>query len=570
MEFAMSLLLMLGGVGVFMYGMKQMGQGLEQGAGSGMRTLFQKINKNRVMNYGIGLGTTAIIQSSSATSVMTVGLVNADIMTVKQGSGIILGAKVGTTVTAFIFAIGLMNKGSFSVSALFAAIAFAGVILGLTTKKDSLQKLSLFLVGFGMLFVGLEVMVFSINDNPALGEGFAKLFSNDMNPIFLVLCGIVITCLIHSSSAASGIFVAFLYAGAITSIDQAFFLMMGANIGTCIDAVLAAVGSNPNGKRVALFHVLTSMMGAVLFTIILMIFRAPIVNLFESTLPDKTWMLAVFNLAYNFIYTSILLIFLNPLVTLVTKMVKDKKQAEKKLYYIDERLLATPVIAIEQALKEVANMAEIAQKTLDLAFNGLMNEDVSQSKEIAKGEYQVDEITRELASFFIKLSSKPISATNEKLLGGLHHAINDIERVGDYAVILAKETNYMRNLEAHFLDETKEEMREIYSKVSALYTMGLDSFRTRKTDNLKSIAARQYEINAMVTSVKDTHVKRLSSNMYPVEVSKSLYMVLHALQRVAAHIANVTFSIYSDTGSKTETFAKMEKSEKKQSGDKPV
>ena len=563
MELTMSLLIMLGGVAVFMYGMKQMSLSMEQGAGAGVHKLFKKINKNRVVDYGIGIGATAIVQSSSATSIMTVGLANAGIIDVKNGSGMILGAKVGTTLTAFMFALSGVNKGSFSMSAVFAAFAFVGVMIMYTSSNDKLNNFALFITGFGMLFAGLELMETSIGGaDSVLSVELQKVFQYDImyNPICLVVLGVVFTGIIQSSTAATGLFLMFLTSGVIGSIDQSFFLIMGANIGTCTDGLMASIGSNANGKRIAFFHLLSSTIGAVVFSIVLVIFRDPIVNLFESVFPgNPQWSLATFNLIYNVIYTLILLVFLTPLVNMLKKMIKEGQHRKANVKYIDDLLLATPLIAIENTLKEVFDMAVMSQENFELAFNGLIKEDTSESKKIAATEYAIDDITRALAGYLIKVSSTTASVGHEKLVGRLHHVINDIERIGDYAVVLAKETNYMKQWDAHFMNQTKEELQQIYSKILEMFSLALDSFKMRKTDNLENIAEKQSEVNKLISDTRDVHITRLNSNMYPIEVSKSLYSVLFALERVSDHIVNIAFSIRSDTGSKVEVFEKLRK-----------
>lgn len=561
MKLIMDLLIALGGVAVFMYGMKVMSQGMEQGAGPGVRSLFKKIDKNRAVDYGIGIGVTAIVQSSSATSIMVVGLANAGVVNVRQGSGIILGAKVGTTLTAFLFALGHLSNGGFNISALFMAMAFVGVIIIFTTDNDSYKKLALFLIGFGMLFVGLEVMESAIGGKDSmLSAELTKLFRYEImgNPFLLVLLGVLFTCIIQSSTAATGIFLTFLATGVISTLDQSFFLIMGANIGTCMDGIMASFGTNANGKRIALFHVLSSTIGAVAFSIILAIFRTPIINMFESFFKYSSWSLATYNLAYNFIYTLILLAFLNPLVDFVTRTIEDKQSEEDPSYSIDERLLKTPTIAIDHALNDVSRMSVLAMENLDRAFDGLIKEDTSQSKKIASGEYEIDALTRTLASFFIKISSTSISSQNDKLIGGLHHVIDDIERIGDHAVLLAKETYYMIQNEARFLDESKTELQEIYLKITEMFALSHKTFETRRTENLKSISAIHQEIIDSITRTRDSHIKRLSAGMYSVEVSKSVYAVLSSFHRVADHIVNIAFSIGSDTGSKTEAFANLQ------------
>lgn len=317
MEILMDVLLMLGGVAVFMYGMKLMSSGLEQSAGSKIRNLFKKLDRNRVVNYGIGIGSTAVVQSSSATSIMTVGLAHADIVTVKQGAGYILGAKVGTTLTAFLFALSGIGSGGLSISAVFGSLAFIGVLIIFTTSNETLNRIAPFLIGFGMLFIGLEVMEFAIGGaDSTLSMQLSQVFKYEVmhSPLLLVLLGILFTAIIQSSSAATGVFIAFLATGVIQDIDQSFFLLMGANIGTCSDGIMASLTTNAKGKRIALFHVITSTIGAVAFTIILMLFREPIVGFFESLFPGRPqFSLASYNLVYNSIYTLILLFFLDPL-----------------------------------------------------------------------------------------------------------------------------------------------------------------------------------------------------------------------------------------------------------------
>ena len=567
MEILMDILLMLGGVAVFMFGMKQMSSGLERSAGSGIRNLFKKINKNRVVNYIIGIGATVIVQSSSASSIMTVGLAHANIVTVKQGAGFILGAKVGTTLTAFIFALSGISKGGFDISSVFAAVAFVGVMIIFTTNNETLNKIAPFLIGFGMLFIGMEVMEMAIGGTDSvLSIELAKVFKYEImqNPILLVLLGILFTAIIQSSTAATGVFIAFLATGVIQNIDQSFFLVMGANIGTCSDGIMASLTTNANGKRIALFHVITSVIGATAFTVILIIFRVPITNMFEGLFPENPqFSLATFNLIYNAIYTLVLLIFIDPLVNLVTRLVKDKQQKLEELSYIDERFLQTPAVAIEQALKELYDMAILAKENLDRSFASLINEDMSESKKIADVEYRIDFLTNRITEFLIKISSVTKVADDEKLIGGLHHVTNDIERLGDYAVLLVQETSYMKENEVKFVDQTKDELKQIYGHISKMSDLGFDAFTNRKTENFRKISNLHIEIKKLISSSRNEHVIRLNSGMYPVEVSKSVYSVLFSLQRISDHIVNIAFSIRSTTGSKTEALETIEREKKK-------
>ncbi len=563
MDILMDLLLMLGGAAVFMFGMKQMGLGLEKSSGTGIRNFFRKIDVNNFINYGVGIIATILAQSSSATSIMTIGLAHANIVTVKQGSGFILGAKVGTTLTAFMFAMSGLSKGGFNISYVFSSLAFIGVLIVYSTDNEKLNNLAPLLIGFGMLFIGLEVMEVAIGgaDSP-LCIGLSKVFKYEImhNPVLLLILGVLFAGIIQSSTAATGVFITFLATGIIQNVDQSFYLVMGANVGTVSDGIMASLTTNANGKRVALFHALTSVIGAVAFSIILTIFREPIVNLFNYMFSgNHQFSLATFNLFYNLIYTLILLLLIDPLVDLVTKMIKDKDEKMKELLYIDESFLQTPAVAIEQALKELHYMLLLARKNIARSFASLVNEDMSESKEIADVEYRIDFLTGEITSFLIKISSITKSGDDEKLIGGLHHVANDIERLGDYAVLIIKETNYMKQKEVKFLEQTKSELNDIYELISKMFDLGFETFTLREIDNLEKIGYLHKEIENLIASTREEHVHRLSSGMYPVEVSKSIYSVLFSLQRISDHIVNIAFSILSTTGSKTEAMEAIEK-----------
>lgn len=567
MDILMDILLMLGGVAVFMFGMKEMSAGLEKSAGSGIRNLFKKFNKNSILNYGIGIGATVLANSSSATSIMTVGLAHANIVTVKQGSGFILGAKVGTTLTAFIFAMSGVNKGGFSISSVFASFAFIGVFILFSTSNEKLNKIAPFLIGFGMLFIGLEVMESAIGGaDSALSIQLSKVFQYDImqNPILLIILGILFTAIIQSSTAATGVFIAFLATGVIRNVDQSFFLLMGANIGTCSDGIMASLTTNANGKRIALFHLFSSIIGAVLFTIILMVFRAPIVGVFERLFPENPqFSLATYNLIYNTIYTLILLVLIDPLVRFVTSLVKEKQEKYEEVSYIDERFLKTPAVALEQALRELTDMAHLAKENIDRSFNALLHEDLSESKKISEVEYRIDYLTNALIGFFIKISSQTKFEGDDKIVGALHHVTNDIERLGDHAVLLIKEANYMLKNDVKFSDETKEELSKIYAMITELFELGFNAFSKRKTEQFNTISDLHNEITTLVSCTRDEHASRLNAGLLPVEVSKSIYSALFSMQRISDHIVNIAFSVKSTTGSKTEALRAIELETKK-------
>ena len=299
----------------------------------------------------------------------------------------------------------------------------------------------------------------------------------------------------------------------------------------------------------------------------MIVFRVLITNIFESLFPGKPqFSLATFNLIYNTLYTLLLLAFIDPLVNLVTSLIKDKEQKLEEVSYIDERFLKTPAVAVEQALKELYDMGALARDNINRAFHALINEDLSESKKIADVEYRIDYLTDTLTNFFIKISTATKFAGDDKLIAGLHHVTNDIERLGDYAVLMTKEANYMKENNIKYLDQTKEELNQIYAKLSEMFDLGFDAFTNRRTENFRRISNLHREIKKLISSSRNEHVARLSAGVYPVEVSKSVYSVLFSLQRISDHMVNVAFSIKSTTGSKTEALQAIANEKRKKEG----
>ena len=555
MEIFMSILLLLGGVGVFLAGMREMSKGLEQSAGGGIRKLFNKISGNRFMGYGIGIGATALVQSSSATSIMTIGLANARIIDTRQGSTIILGAKVGTTLTAFIFALSGLSKGGFSTGIMFASIAFVGAILLMVAKKDRVKSIAIFLLGFGMLFTGLEVMSFAINGaESGLKDAIEAMFAHEIfkNPVLLVLIGLIFTCIIQSSTAATAIFITFLTTGVLSSVDQSFFLVLGANIGTCSDGLMASIGGSADGKRLALFHLFTSTFGAVVFGIITAIFRVPIAGFFNSVIGTDGWSLAlslaIFNLFYNTVYTMILLPLLGPIVTLMKRIIKDKPSKHAHvLEHLNPQILQRPIMAILQARREIVNMGKRAAENLDLAFNALVNCDSSGSEDVFEKEEVLNEMNREISNYLIKMSSVTDSMASEVIIGSYHHVINDIERIGDHARNFMVLTVNLVNSQDKFTEESCAELRDMYSKVQASMALCLDIFARSDRNRLPEISAIEEEIDKMHKAFSKDHFRRLHDQSGFAEI-QIYYDVISELERIGDHIVNIAFSLDNPTG----------------------
>ncbi|MCH5164263.1 MAG: Na/Pi cotransporter family protein [Clostridiales bacterium] len=550
MALFMSILQLLAGVGVFMAGMKFMSDGLQQSAGKGMRQMFNRLSDKKLAGYGIGAGVTSLIQSSAATSVMAMGLVNAGIMQLTQATAIVLGAKLGTTITGVIVALSAFGSGGFSLNVFFAAVSLVGVAMMLFSKKERVNRIGIILTGFGLIFVGL-IFMSSAMGTELIKNFFVNLFSTIKNPILLMLISLLFTALIQSSSAATGIYITLMGVGTMTTY-QAFFLVIGANIGTCITAVLAAIGASTNSKRVAFLHVVTSVFGAIVFCILLAICGNQIAKFMDGIIDIPGWRIAIFNVVFNLSYTLLLLPFVGQLAKLSTVLIKDNtKEKHSAIKFIDDRLLKTPTIAITQVQREVLHMASLAKENLAIAMEALINCDISKNDLLEGNEDDINVLNKEIASYLIKISSLNISSADEKLLGTLHHVINDIERIGDHAENFMELAGGLLQDNAEFSDEAIDELKNMYAKVDEMFGLGLNVVETRNKAGLKTIAQLEDEVDTLKKVYGDHHILRLHAQKCSVEGGTYFYDVITELERIADHITNIAFSVDSPTGTQT-------------------
>ena len=428
-----SLIWLLAGVGVFIVGMNFMSDALEKSAGSGMKRMLEKISNNRFSGVGIGAGVTAIIQSSSATSVMVIGLVNAGVMTLMQATPIIMGANIGTTITGVLVA---LKNDYFNM--LMYLFAFAGVMMGFF-KNEKIKIAGLLCSGLGLIFVGLNIMSSEqAFGNPLVEDLFTNVFQTIDFPLLLILVGVIFTALIQSSSAATGVVITMVGTG-VLPLELALFIVLGANIGTCVTALLASVGANANSKRVALIHFTFNVIGTVLFTALIWIFKEPAVNLLVSMFPGSDPMslqmrVSVFHVIFNVTTTCLLLPFTKYLVKYSCLVIKDKKADEETLTlkYVDDRLLTTPPIALMQVKKEMDYMLSLVEENAIHAFVAMDKASSEYDARIRNNEEIIDFTNGALTKFLIKLSANA-SQSDERVIGSYFHVLNDLERIGDHA-----------------------------------------------------------------------------------------------------------------------------------------
>lgn len=558
MEITMAVLVLLAGVGVFIAGMNMLGDGLEKSAGGGLKKLLGKISGNRFAGVGIGAGVTAIIQSSSATSVMVIGFVNAGIMTLFQATAIIMGANIGTTITGVIVAFSYLKI----VKMVVAALAFVGVMM-MFFKSVRVKQIGGILCGFGLIFVGLDVMSGAFDNYPEITEFFQGVFRKVTFPLLLVLLGAVFTAIIQSSSAATGIFITMVGAGAL-NLDSALFLVLGSNIGTCITAVLACLGAGQNAKRTALIHLSFNVIGSIIFTTLIWIFKEQAVWLLGEITGEPEMQLAWFHVIFNVTTTVVLLPFVKQLVWLATKLIPDKKNKEesRQLKYVDERLLSTPPVAIMQVKKEIEYMAALAKENLERSFAAMESDAGKCSAEIVEREATINFTNHALTKYLIKLSAL-VDAKDEKLIGTYFHVLNDLERIGDHAENFSEIATEMQKSGIAFSDEAKTELKEMQGKVLRMFEVAEEAFDDVDSTRLSELTVLENEVDGLKRELSASHYARLAEGNCRVELSPYFTSTIAGLERVGDHLVNVGYSVLNPTGSQSEAKKALEKANEK-------
>ena len=548
MQLIQSLIWLLAGVGVFIVGMNFMGDALEKSAGSGMKRLLERISNNRFSGVGIGAGVTAIIQSSSATSVMVIGLVNAGVMTLMQATPIIMGANIGTTITGVLVAL----KNDYFNMAMYL-LAFAGVMMGFF-KKEKIKLAGLLCSGLGLIFVGLEVMSSEqAFGNPLVESMFTNVFSVIDFPLLLILVGVVFTALIQSSSASTGVVITMVGAG-VLPLDQALFIVLGANIGTCVTALLASVGANANSKRVALIHFTFNVIGTVVFTALIWLFKEPAVNFLVSLFPSSDPMslqmrVSVFHVIFNVTTTCLLIPFVKQLVDYSCVVIKDKKEQKEELSlkFVDDRLLSAPSIALMQAKKEIDYMISLVEENVRLSLASVNGDPAENAFKITQNEEIIDFTNGALTRFLIKLSAS-VDERDEQRIGSYFHVLNDLERIGDHAENFHEIGQEMLAKKISFSDTAMSDIQQMYGVVIDMIAIAKEAFDEENQDRLPALSKLENETDEMKRSFSAKHFSRLSEGNCSLEVSPYYTSTITGLERVADHIVNVGYSICNPVG----------------------
>lgn len=552
LQLVQSLIWLLAGVGVFIVGMNFMSDALEKSAGKGMKNLLGKISNNRFSGVGIGAGVTAIIQSSSATSVMVIGLVNAGAMTLIQATPIIMGANIGTTITGVLVS---LKNDYFNM--LMYLLAFFGVMMGFV-KQEKVKLAGYLCSGLGLIFVGLNVMSSEeAFGNPLIERLFTNIFSSVNFPLLLILIGIIFTALIQSSSAATGVVITMVGSG-ILPLDLALFIVLGANIGTCVTALLASIGANANSKRVALIHFTFNIIGTVLFATLIWIFKNEAINLLTSLFPANDVMslqmrVSVFHVVFNVTTTCLLIPFVRQLVKFSQLVIKEKSTEEEKLSlkFVDERLITTPSVAIMQVKKEINYMIDLVEENMNNSFTVIKTGKLDFNKKVKENEKNINFINSALTKFLIKLSSN-LDGSNEKVIGSYFHVLNDLERIGDHAENFHEIGSEMKTKNLAFSVEAINEIEELRLRVMEMFEIAKDVFENTNKEKLPYLTSLENDVDNLKEKLSSSHFNRLVEKSCHVELSPYYSSTILGLERVADHLVNIGYSILNPTGSQSE------------------
>lgn len=545
-----ALLTLLAGIGIFLIACSMMSSNLESAGSERLRRLFAKASGSRLLGVGIGAVGTAAIQSSGATTVMVIGFVNAGIMTLAQAATVIYGANIGTTITGQIVALGVFADGGVSAAVVFSSLAGVGAFLFTFAKKEKFKTLGGALAGFGMLFVGLSMMSGSMEQFARLPA--VRLFLAGIRSAFLlVLVGAVFTAIVQSSSVVTSIAIVMVVAGLIT-LDQGIYLTMGSNVGSCVVAILAGLSSGRNAKRTALIHLLFNLSGVVLFLVLggLLGFASggtlSMGSVFAGLFPGAPQtQLAMFHTVFNLVTVLLVLPLTGLLLRIVMRLIPDapepapEKAPQPRLYYLDEKMLSTPPIAVAQLKNEIVNMADIAMQNFSISLGIICTQDFSRQKEFRANEDQLNFLNKTLVGFLVKISNLQLSGRDRAYLSGAFHTVSDLERIGDYAENIVEYAQSLAENHEAFSERAVGEIGRLGDEVEALFGHVMTAYINGRPEFMDMADKVEDRVDEMTREMARTHIQRLNEGVCTPTVGAQYLSLSSNVERIADHLINV-------------------------------
>ena len=553
LDTASSIILLLVGLGVFLLGFKFLGDSIEKLSASKLRALFNRAAGNRFAGVGVGALATAIVQSSSVTTVMVVGFVNAGVMTLTQAAAVIMGANIGTTITGW-----LVWLNQFNVMMYAMLLTLIGLILTMVTKNNKVNTAGSLVASLGLVFVGLEIMSGSmagVANEPFVEQALTSV----TNPLLLLLIGVAVTGIVQSSSAVTSVLIVMAQNGLLIGGggNGILFVILGTNIGTCVTAVLSSIGANTNAKRACLYHLLFNVIGSIIFLIVLWIwddFYDLLFGLFggsanaseEVIVAANTTCITFFHTMFNVICTCLYLPFIKYLVKLTEIIIPDRKKNRKNKAgegFMDKRLLVTPSLALGQLLKQTTYTAGIAVKCLNNAVAGFIAKDDSKLDDMVKDVQKVNDLSQEITGYLLEISAKDISLSDEKLVNVLHRDNSDIVRIADIAENIVGYTHKAIDETLVFSDVVKRDLNKLMKLLNEQYELVVDIVENNNIVKIKQSDELEQEIDASKKRLLDEHIERMARGECNAENNSLFVSLISNLERVGDHLSMMAHSV---------------------------
>ncbi|MBQ7533002.1 MAG: Na/Pi cotransporter family protein [Bacteroidales bacterium] len=543
-----AILTLMAGIGVFLMACHMMSSHLESAGSKKLKQLFARVGGSKWTGVGIGTVGTAAIQSSGAVTVMVIGFVNVGIMSLAQAATVIYGANIGTTVTAQLVALGMLGGNGISTTILFSALAGVGAFILMFAKRESWKHTGGILTGFGILFVGLGMMSSAMDDFAAL-DTVKQFLASIKNPLLIVFLGALLTAIVQSSSVITSIAITMVVAG-LLSLNQGIYLTMGSNIGSCVVAILAGMTSGTNAKRTALIHLFFNVMGVALFLLVALGLNVSsngmlsFGSLFERLFPSAPQVqLAMFHTVFNVCTTLVALPLTESLVKLVCRIIKEKDEPAKNdqpyLYFLDETMLRTPVLAVRQMKSEIENMASLAMENFKRSINIVTTMDFSEAEKFANTEKELNFLNKELLRYIVLLSDNQMNIFDLKFLTSSIRSVSDLERIGDYSENIVEYAESLKSQDAKFSDKAVEEIRTMEKHIIDLYDVVITAYQNNDSGLLEWAYNIEDEIDDLTDEMERNHIQRLINGECTPQVGAEYLSLAKNAERIADHLINV-------------------------------
>jgi phosphate:Na+ symporter len=545
-EYLFTFFAFIGGFGMFLYGMNIMAEGLQKSAGNKMKNLLSVLTNNRFLAVSVGALVTAIIQSSSACTVMVVGFVNAGLFNLSQAVGVIMGANIGTTITSWI--VSSQEWLVFFKPSKMAPLAIgAGALLLFFAKSQRKKQIGEIIIGFGLLFIGLDYMKDAIDpfkDSPAFTEAF-RIFGK--NPFLGILTGAVVTAIIQSSSASVSILQT---VATVTFVpwSAAVYIILGQNIGTCVTAMLSSIGANKTAKRAAYIHLLFNVIGTVIFAILCVIYFTWVNPNFGNNVAVSMVGISIFHTIFNIANTVILFPFADKLVILSKKIVRGKDKVDENeeqiaLRHLDDRILETPSFAVENAIKEVVHMGDLAIANAKLATRAIIEKDINKVDKVYKVEKNINKLERLITEYLIKISNSSLNESQHKIITNLFHTVNDLERVGDHAENIAELAEYFINNDLKFSESAYNEIESISKLANETIELAVKSRQNDDVDLIRKVEQNEDLVDELEDELREKHIRRLAQNICNSTTGVVFLDLISNYERISDHALNVAYYV---------------------------